>query len=191
MGISGAMRGNRADTGRPPAGNRPPRLRVAAGGTAAALLLTCLCALAAPTTAAATAQATVPSGTTTGWTAYLNGPAHSSYNAAETAITPATAGQLVRKWHAGGHLYLASPAVGDGAVFIGTDGGWFFKFDAITGRLLHRVFIGFQRHKTCGAFGTVATATVAPDPVTHQLTVYVAGANGYLYALSAASLQVE
>jgi outer membrane protein assembly factor BamB len=190
MATSGMMRTNRADSGRPATGNWRSRLRVTAAATAAALLAG-LCAVAAPTTAGATEHAAVPSGTMTGWNAYLNGPTHSSYNAAERAITPATVNLLVRKWHAGGHLYLASPTVDDGAVFIGTDGGWFFKFDATTGRLLHRVFIGFQPHKTCGAFGTVATATVAPDPVTHQLTVYVAGANGYLYALSATSLQVE
>lgn len=153
----------------------------------ALVLLTSVLAWMTPTADATTE----PAGATTGWTSYLGGQAHSSYNAAETAITPATVGRLVRKWHAGGHLYLASPTVADGAVFIGTDGGWFFKFNATTGRLLHKVFIGFQPHKTCGAFGTVDTATVATDPRTDQSTVYVAGANGYLYALNAASLLVE
>ena len=57
--------------------------------------------------------------------------------------------------------------------------------------MLAKRFLGFQRHKTCGAFGTVDTATVTTDPGDHQPTVYVAGADGYLYALDASNLQVK
>ena len=128
----------------------------------------------------------------TDWPAYLDGPAHASYSSAEKAITPASVPRLVQKWHrAPGHNYLASPTVADGAVFIGSDGGWFYKLSATTGRVLHRVFLGYQPIKTCGALGTVDTATVATDPGDHQATVYVAGANGYLYALSAANLRLK
>jgi outer membrane protein assembly factor BamB len=43
------------------------------------------------------------------------------------------------------------------------------------------------RAATCGARGLISTATVAGDPVSGTLTVYVAGADGYLYALKAAT----
>jgi outer membrane protein assembly factor BamB len=126
------------------------------------------------------------------WPAYLNGPWHSSYNAAQTAITPATASTLVQKWHdAAGHAYFSSPVVADGAVFIGADSGWFYKFNPTTGATEARVYIGVQRKKTCTGYGFTDTAAVAPDPVNHQQTVYVGAANGYLYALRASNLSVK
>jgi outer membrane protein assembly factor BamB len=128
----------------------------------------------------------------TAWPAYLNGPLHSSYAPAQTAITPASARRVADLWHhAPGRTYLGSPTVADGAVFIGADGGWFYKLKLTTGTVLGKRFLGFQRHKTCGAFGTVDTATVTTDPGDHQPTVYVAGADGYLYALNASNLQVK
>lgn len=127
-----------------------------------------------------------------GWPAYLNGPRHSSYAPAQTAITSASAGRVAELWHhAPGRTYLASPTVADGAVFIGADGGWFYKLRLTTGAVLAKRFLGFQPHKTCGAFGTVDTATVTTDQGDHQPTVYVAGADGYLYALNASNLRVK
>jgi outer membrane protein assembly factor BamB len=148
-------------------------------------------AASAPAASAPPASAPAASAATD-WPAYLNGPSHSSYAPAETAITRASVSSLVQKWHhAPGHIYLASPTVADGAVFIGSDRGWFYKLSVSTGRVLHKAFLGFQPHKTCGAFGTVDTATVATDPSDHHATVYVAGADGYLYALSAANLRLK
>jgi outer membrane protein assembly factor BamB len=145
-------------------------------------------AVAAPVSQLGAAQATA----STDWPSYLNGPLHSSYAPAQTAITPATAGQVADLWHHGpGRTFLASPTVADGAVFIGEDDGWFYKLALTTGKVLARRFLGFQPHKTCGAFGTVDTATVKSDPRDHQPTVYVAGANGYLYALNASNLRVK
>ena len=64
------------------------------------------------------------------WPAFLAGPAHTSDNRSQVAITPGTAGSLVRKWHFVGDqptmpgqpkpAYNASPTVADGAVFIGS-----------------------------------------------------------------------
>jgi hypothetical protein len=76
-------------------------------------------------------------------------------------------------------------------VFIGADGCWFYKLRLTTGTVLGKRFLGFQPHKTCGAFGTVDTAIVTTAPGDHQPTVYVAGADGYLYALNASNLQVK
>jgi outer membrane protein assembly factor BamB len=145
-------------------------------------------AAAAPVSLFGAAQAPA----STDWPSYLNGPLHSSYAPAQTAITPAAAGQVADLWHHGpGRTFLASPTVADGAVFIGEDDGWFYKLALTTGKVLARRFLGFQPHKTCGAFGTVDTATVTTDPGDQQQTVYVAGANGYLYALNATNLRVK
>jgi polyvinyl alcohol dehydrogenase (cytochrome) len=129
--------------------------------------------------------------TASDWSAYLDGPMHSSYNATQTAITPASVPALVEKWHhAPGHNYLSSPTVADGAVFIGSDAGWFYKLSETTGAVLDKVFLGYQPTKTCGGRGMVDTATVALDPANHQPTVYVGGPDGYLYAFSAANLSL-
>jgi outer membrane protein assembly factor BamB len=135
------------------------------------------------------------------WPAYLNGPLHSSYSAAEKAITPASARGLVEKWHFAGDPstmpgqpgpdFLSSPTVADGAVFIGSGTGWFYKLSQTTGAVLDKVFLGYQPTLTCTATGFVDTATVAADPVDHQETVYVGGPDGYLYALSASNLSLK
>ena len=134
----------------------------------------------------------------TDWPAFLNGPSHTSDNHAQVAITPANAGALVREWHfvgdqptrpgQPGPAYNASPTVADGAVYIGSNTGWFYKLGERTGKVLAKVFIGFQPSKTCSASGFVATATVARDPADGQDTVYVGAPDGYLYALRASDL---
>jgi len=130
----------------------------------------------------------------TDWPSYLGGPRHTSYIADQRAITPATAPRLGEKWQfTRGGGFLASPTVAGGAVYIGANNGWFYKLRERTGRLLAKVFLGYQPDLTCGSqqpLGVVSTATVARDPRTHKQTVYVAGASGYLYALSAANLHL-
>lgn len=126
------------------------------------------------------------------WPAFLGGPEHSSYISSQHAIRPDNVRALVAKWHdAPRHQYLASPTVADGAVFIGSDSGWFYKLDINTGAVEHKVFLGYRPQNDCLATGIVATATVAPDPWTHQLTVYVGGASGYLYAFNASNLSLK
>jgi len=125
-----------------------------------------------------------------GWTAFLGGPAHPSYSAGQTSISSGNVAGLVRKWHVAG-AFLASPTVADGAVFIGSDTGWFYKLSESTGKVLGKVFLGFQPRKTCGPVGIVDTATVAVDPADHRETVYVGGPDGYLYAFSAATMKLQ
>src|SRR6266568_3226768 len=125
------------------------------------------------------------------WPAYLDGPRHTSYNAAATAITPANSVGLVSRWRflgirptrpgQPGRGFLASPTVVGGNVYIGADTGWFYKLNATTGHVLAKRFVGFQRATTCRpGRGFVDTATVEPDQ-SGKLTVYVGGADGYLY----------
>lgn len=130
------------------------------------------------------------------WRAYLDGPEHHSHSPA-TAITPATVPRLTRAWSfmparatkAGqpGPRLFASPTVVDGRVYIGANTGVFYALNEATGHVLWHRFLGFVTKKHCGARGFTSTATVAPDPKSGALTVYVAAANGYLYALNAAT----
>jgi outer membrane protein assembly factor BamB len=126
----------------------------------------------------------------TDWPGYLYGPAHTSDNRADAAITPAKVKDLAREWHFPGR-FLASPTVADGDLFIGSASGWFYELDATTGAQLAKIFLGHQRRIKCPARGFVSTPTVAADPSDGQDTVYTAAPDGYLYALRAAGLSVN
>lgn len=139
----------------------------------------------------------------TNWPAYLGGASHSSFNRAERAITPESAKRLVLKWHFVGDPptfknqppdgYQSSPTVYDGAVYIGSATGWFYKLNALTGTVMARRYIGFVPGRTCGTIGAgfVDTATVAIDPATGRPMVYVGGANEVMFAMYASNLKVK
>jgi outer membrane protein assembly factor BamB len=149
--------------------------------------------LAAAHSAAARAPGRPARRPPTDWPAYLNGPEHHSYSPGQKAITPASAPNLVSKWHFdAGTQYFASPTVANGSVYIGSDTGWFYQLKERTGKVEHKRFIGFQATTTCApALGVVSTATYGTDPATHRPSVYVAGPDGYLYALRASNLALE
>ena len=166
------------------------------------LRVACSAALAAAVlvvTASMNTTAVAGSATTTfiNWPAFLLGADHTSDNSAAVAITPATAPGLTRVWSwkpaaptmsgQPGPTLFATPAVYNGRVYIGANTGVFYALSETTGKVIWKRFLGFVKKKTCGARGLVSSATVAPDPVSGALTVYVAGADGYLYALSAAT----
>jgi outer membrane protein assembly factor BamB len=129
----------------------------------------------------------------TDWPAYLNGPEHTSYSPGQKAITTANAPSLVSKWHFDhGTQYYASPTIANGSVYIGSNTGWFYQLNERTGKVRHKRFIGYQATTTCSpALGVVSTATYATDPANKRPTVYVAGPDGYLYALRASNLALE
>ena len=84
----------------------------------------------------------------------MNNPSHTSDNKTQTAITTGNAGSLTMRWHFLGDQptqkgqpkpgYNASPTVADGAVYIGSHTGWFYKLDERTGKMLAKTFLGFQ-----------------------------------------------
>jgi outer membrane protein assembly factor BamB len=129
------------------------------------------------------------------WPEYLYSLSHASDNTAATTITPGNAADLEAAWtfhpkaapatKLGG--FFSSPTVYDGVIYIGARNGYFYAINESTGKVIWDEFIGYVTHKTCGAEGFTSTATVAPDPTTGDLTVYVYGASGYLYALNAAN----
>src|SRR6266542_4351152 len=159
----------------------------------AAVILTVLALPAGANTATRAGSAAT---TFANWPAYLLGPTHPSFNSAAGAITPAKVATLTRVWRwtpaaptmAGqpGTSLFASPTVFNGRIYIGANTGVFYALDEATGQVLWHRFMGFVTAKTCAARGFNSTATVAPDPASGALTVYVAAADGYLYALNAA-----
>ena len=142
---------------------------------------------------ASLATATVAGVPDTSWPAYLDGPLHHSYVPLQTAISPANASTLVQEWKqtSVGAPFVATPIVNRGSVYIGGSNGYFYRLSEHTGQVLASVYIGRQKATTCPANGVTSTATIAPNPLTHVLTVYVAGGDGYLYALRALTLKPE
>jgi outer membrane protein assembly factor BamB len=132
------------------------------------------------------------------WPGYLFDNGHSSYNRSATAITPANASTLMEDWsfvdpqptiqdQPPSSLY-SSPTVFKGVVYIGSNTGMFYALDEATGAMLWHQLLGYTTPLTCAhAHGVASTATVATDPVSGALTVYVGGGDGYLYALGAAT----
>jgi polyvinyl alcohol dehydrogenase (cytochrome) len=158
----------------------------------------CAMLLTAPAVSAGIHGATAAT-TFINWPAYLYRQTHSSDNKAAVAITPSAVPSLSRVWTWSpaaptmtGQPWglLASPTVFNGHIYIGANTGVFYALDEATGHVLWTRFLGFVPKLTCGALGIVSTATVATNPATGTLTVYVAGGNGYLYALNAATGQV-
>jgi len=136
------------------------------------------------------------------WPAYLLRPGHPSANTAATAITPANVSSLHAAWTwtpaapaappaprpAG---LLASPTVFDGRVYIGANNGAFYALNEAAGvpRVAWWRDFGVTKIYPTSPCkqqrGIVSTDTVAADPATSEPTVYVAPADGYLYALRA------
>lgn len=70
-------------------------------------------------------------------------------------------------------------------VYQGANTGVFSAINASTGKTIWSRNLGYVLGTTCGALGIVSSATVKREG--GVLTVYVAGGDGYLYALNAAT----
>lgn len=132
------------------------------------------------------------------WPSYLDGPSHTSYNAAATSINVSAveSGDLQTVWrwqvprstNAGTNSILASPTVVDGVMYIGAKDGMFYAVDEATQKILWSDFTGLDAATgSCGSTpqGVTSTASVNVTPSTGQLTVYIFGAEGDLYAIDA------
>jgi polyvinyl alcohol dehydrogenase (cytochrome) len=128
------------------------------------------------------------------WTTYGNGNARTGYNAAETAITPATAPNLQLAWTASAsagpaNWVTSQPVVADGLVYWGSWDGY-ERASTTSGALVWQTYIGRQAPPaSCNAtywdIGVPATATVVGS------VVYVAAGNGVVDALDAATGAVD
>lgn len=127
------------------------------------------------------------------WPGYLYSPGHSSFADGAAVVTTTTAGTLQKVWsfQAPGPTmpgqpvaaFNASPTVANGLVYLGSNTGVFYAVNETSGAVSWSRFLGFQPKLTCSAMGIVSTAAVATDPSSGKSIVYVAGGDGYLYAL--------
>jgi outer membrane protein assembly factor BamB len=142
--------------------------------------------------------ATIATSAAQDWPGYLFDLQHSSNNKLATAITPANVSTLVADWSfvdpqptfqdqpAAG--FYSTPTVVNGVVYIGSNTGQFYALNETTGAVIWQQLLGYTIPTTCGmGHGVTSTGTVATDPVSGTLTVYVGGGDGYLYALNAAT----
>jgi polyvinyl alcohol dehydrogenase (cytochrome) len=131
------------------------------------------------------------------WPQFMLNNSHSSYNTAATSITPANVADLQPVWRwtvpaspnsATTGLY-PTPVSVDGVLYIGANDGEFYAVNEATRKVLWSQFLGVIPGIECNsvAMGFVASAAVATDPSTGDLTVYVNAPDGYLYALDAAT----
>jgi len=142
--------------------------------------------------------ATIATSAAQDWPGYLFDNGHSSHNALATAITTSNASTLVEDWSfidplptiqgQPGAGFYSSPTIANGVVYIGSNTGNFYALNEATGAVLWQQLLGFTTPTTCGSgHGVTSTATLATDPVSGTLTVYVGGGDGYMYALDAAT----
>jgi polyvinyl alcohol dehydrogenase (cytochrome) len=129
--------------------------------------------------------ATAPAASLNSYAAYLGGPAHSSYVQTATTFTNANSGRAhsIWTWTPSGYL-TASPIVNAGVIYIGSENGDFYAINASTGAVKWTKKLTISN---CKNSGIVSSATVAKDPVTGKLTVYVGAGDHYLYALNASN----
>jgi outer membrane protein assembly factor BamB len=134
------------------------------------------------------------------WPSYGRDPAHDSDQTAATAITVTNASHLKALWHwsatpklpADTLLYSSAITV-RGVIYIGADTGDFYALSEATGKQIWRAVLPYTPAFTSGSnhcprpAGIATTATVATDPVTSKLVVYVAAGDTYLRALDAAT----
>jgi len=131
---------------------------------------------------------------TPNWNSYLHDAKHSSFNAGTATFTPTASGSIVKNWAftaapstQTGNAFVASPTVSNGVVYIGSINGIFYAVNENSGTELWHKNLGVTGQSPCAAGavkGISSTAAVAPDS-SGQLTVYVGGGDGYLYALRA------
>src|SRR5215472_12870884 len=140
------------------------------------------------------------------WPAFLHDSTHTSFNAAATSITPTNLSNLQPVWrflvpvspNKGSVNLWSSPVVSNGVVYIGAEDGYFFAINEATRQVIWSRFLGIVNqittatYKGCpGTQGIVSTAVVANDPVSSKPTVYVNAPDGHLYALDAATGNVD
>lgn len=129
------------------------------------------------------------------WDSYLKNGNHTSYSPDATAITPANAPTITKRWtwrpdrspDLPGPINYSSPTVVNGTIYLGNNNGYEYAIDAATGTTKWKRFLGYTPKFDCAQVGIVASATVQKDPQTGVLTVYTAAGDNAVYALNAAT----
>lgn len=129
------------------------------------------------------------------WPAYLHDATHTSKNGSDSDIAASQVSTLHQAWTfkpdpptmpgQPGRGILSSPVIVNGIVYIGARSGVVYALSETTGAVLWSVFTGFQPRLTCPANGLSSSPTVARDPVTRHMTLYLAPPDGNLWAIDA------
>jgi outer membrane protein assembly factor BamB len=116
------------------------------------------------------------------WTQFRYGPAHTGFNATETAISPGNVSKLALGWTAvtGGPI-SASPAVANGVAYASSSDGKLYAFDAAG------VTNCSGSPATCAPLWTALIGGGSTPAVDHGV-VYVGSSDGKLYAFDAAGV---
>jgi outer membrane protein assembly factor BamB len=123
------------------------------------------------------------------WPTFLLGDGRSGYNGAEIRITAQTAPNLTLYWsyHARGGITV-QPIVAKGVIYWGSWDGYEHA-TTLTGKELWSAYLGVTSKEDCGysSLGVASTATVGTLTINGMpvQVVFVAGGNGYFYALNA------
>jgi polyvinyl alcohol dehydrogenase (cytochrome) len=126
------------------------------------------------------------------WSTYLNNPARTGYNSAETLITPSTAPNLNQRWtdSAAGAI-SAEPIEVNGVAYYGSWDGYEHAVDAATGTQLWSAYLGQTTDTNCTppTVGVASTASAGIITVNGTATqaVFVGGGDGNFYALNAST----
>ncbi len=118
------------------------------------------------------------------WPMYLQDLSHSSFNRAETQLSPKNIAALQPAWTLDAGSALASaPSLANGVVYFGSWDGNFSAADAKSGSLLWRKFVGIAPDPPSSdcqpGIGVTSQSTVLGT------TVYVGGGDSAVYALNA------
>ena len=128
------------------------------------------------------------------WTTYLNNPAHTGFNSAETAINPSTAGSLQPLWsNSEGSIISTQPVVANGLIYWGS-------WDGIEHATHLNGIQAWTANLGTGATncpdpggptseGVLSTATIASVPINGTPTTVdlVGSASDTLYTLNAST----
>ena len=123
------------------------------------------------------------------WPTFLLGDGRSGYNGAEIRITAQTAPGLALYWsyHAKGSITV-QPIVVKGVIYWGSWDGYEHA-TTLKGKQLWSSYLGVTRNENCGypSLGVASTATIGTVTINSMpvQVVFVAGGNGYFYALNA------
>lgn len=156
----------------------------------------------APQTRAPAPRVVAPSTTQTDWPTFGFNLARTGSNPVESALSPATAGNLNEVWsHDLGANVDTQPIVAAGVtiagnptsvVYAGSEDGDFFALDAAGGNLLWKQPVGDAQTAACFD-NSDARSGVSSAPVVDRTsnTIYVAGGGGQVYALDMSTGQVR
>ena len=155
-----------------------------------------LTASSTPSYSAATSAAfNIITATSASWTTYLGGNDRTNFAAGAAGFTPTSVPNLGLAWEASdtgpSHGVYSQPIVSNGLVYWGSFDGYERATDT-SGNLVWQTNLGTTSPSGCtdpSEAGVVSTPTITTDvPVgTATSVLYVAGGNGKMYALNAAT----